>query len=152
VTRQQSFTTTSWRNPPEPGGGGGSGWRVYIPQLDILLKPIVAETLLATSTRVQALCGCRDTHCCPRPQDMFTNPARHAIYQRARQVERLGHMPQSTRPGHYLDEYVRRVSGRSGRRRASVNGRRFEAGPTEKAKRHESISADNCASRGGDRH
>jgi len=41
---------------------------------------------------------------------MIARPARHAIYQRAREVERLSGVPQSIRPQQYLDENVRRVS------------------------------------------
>jgi hypothetical protein len=40
---------------------------------------------------------------------MIDRPARHAMYQRAREVERLSATPQSIRCGYYL-ENVRRVS------------------------------------------
>jgi hypothetical protein len=57
------------------------------------------------------MCGCKDTHCCPNGiRDMIDHPARHAIYQRAREIERLSAVPQSLRTAHYLDESVRRVS------------------------------------------
>jgi hypothetical protein len=58
VTLQQSFKTSNWRLPRAPQGGGVS-WRVYFPQLDVLLMPRVAERLLGTSLRIKALCGCR---------------------------------------------------------------------------------------------
>ncbi|MGH6796522.1 MAG: hypothetical protein ACREDH_15300 [Methylocella sp.] len=110
VTLQQAFKTSNWRQPRSPQRGGVS-WRVYIPQLDVLLKPRVAEKLLGTSPRIKALCGCRDTHCCPHgARDMIDRPARHAMYQRAREVERLSAVPQSIRAEHYLNESVRRVS------------------------------------------
>jgi hypothetical protein len=71
----------------------------------------MAAALLAASPRIKAMCGCRDTHCCPHgPRDMLEHPARHAIYQRAREIERLSSVPQSLRAGQYLDQSVRRVS------------------------------------------
>jgi hypothetical protein len=107
---KESFKAANWRRPRLPSKGGAS-WRVYIPQLDLLLKPKMAEVLLGTSPRIKALCGCRDTHCCPHGlRDMIERPARHAIYQRAREVERLGAAPQTIRAELYLNENVRRVS------------------------------------------
>lgn len=110
VTVQQNFNTSHWRQPRGPHGGGTS-WRVYVPQLGMLLKPLLAERLLGASPRVKSICGCRDTHCCPHGvQDMVKRPARHAIYQRAREVERLSAAPQNLRAEQYLNEHVRRVS------------------------------------------
>lgn len=110
VTMQQNFKAAGWRRP-QPSGGGGASWRVYIPQLDLLLKRNVAEELLGASTQIRGMCGCRDTHCCPHGvRDMLQYPARHAIYQRAREIERLGIVPESLRPQHYLDNNVRRIS------------------------------------------
>jgi hypothetical protein len=47
VTMQQSFHASSWRRPPVPDGGFGPSWRVYVPQLDLLLKPKMAQALFA---------------------------------------------------------------------------------------------------------
>ena len=111
VTVQQSFRASNWRRPPVEGGGFGPGWRVYVPQLDVLLKPKAAQMLFAASSNMKAMCGCRDTHCCPHgPRDMVERPARHAIYQRAREIERTSAVPQSVRAAHYLNENVRKVS------------------------------------------
>jgi hypothetical protein len=41
---------------------------------------------------------------------MLDHPARHAMYQRAREIERLSAVPQSVRAEHYLNLSVRRVS------------------------------------------
>ncbi len=110
VTFQQGFKTSNWRQPRSAQGGAMS-WRVYFSQLDLLLKPRVAEKLLGTFPRLKALCGCRDTHCCPHGvHDMINRPARHAIYQRAREIERLSAIPKSIRAGHYLNDNVRHVS------------------------------------------
>jgi hypothetical protein len=110
VTMQQNFKASSWRRPRVPSSGGPA-WRVYLPQLDMLVKPAVAEAFLARSTRVRGRYGCRDTHCCPHGvRDMISRPARHALYQRAREIERLSSTPQTIRVRRYLDEHVRRVS------------------------------------------
>ncbi len=110
VTMQQSFTTSHWRQP-RGAQSGGAGWRVYVPQLDVLLKPPAADALLNSSPRVKAACGCRDTHCCPHgARDMIHRPARHAIYQRAREIERLSLAPQRLRADQYLNDVVRPVS------------------------------------------
>jgi hypothetical protein len=42
VTMQQNFNASNWRRPPVKGSGGPSR-RVYIPQLDLLLKPKMAQ-------------------------------------------------------------------------------------------------------------
>jgi hypothetical protein len=112
VTMQQSFRAASWRRPPVEGKKGfGPAWRVYVPQLDVLLKPNVAQTLFAASPKIKAMCGCRDTHCCPHgARDMIDRPARHAVYQRAREIERLSGVPQSVRVTNYLNQNVRKVS------------------------------------------
>lgn len=110
VTMQQNFRAAGWRSPRTKGGGGPS-WRVYIPHLDLLLKPKAAQELFATSPKIRAMCGCRDTHCCPHgTSDMLNHPARHAIYQRSREIENLCTAPQELRPVQYLNQRVRRVS------------------------------------------
>lgn len=111
VTMQQSFRAAAWRRPPSGGKGFTPVWRVYLPRLDMLLKPNAAKLLLAASPKIKAMCGCRDTHCCPHGvRDMIEHPARHAIYQRAREIERLSAVPQSVRAKYYLDQTVRKVS------------------------------------------
>jgi hypothetical protein len=109
VTMQQNFRAAGWRSPRVKGSGGPS-WRIYIPQLDLLLKPSTARELLSASPKIRAMCGCRDTHCCPHGTDMLNHPARHAIYQRSRETERLGAVPQCMRAVQYLNQNVRRVS------------------------------------------
>jgi hypothetical protein len=121
VTMQQNFTTAHWRQPRRRQSGSVT-WRVYVPQLDVLLKPPVAEKLLGSSPRIKASCGCRDTHCCPHGvRDMIDRPARHALYQRAREVERLSAAPQNLRAAQFLDQNVRPVSDFVARV-AAING------------------------------
>lgn len=112
VTMHQKFRAAGWRRPPpDAQRRGGAAWRVYLPQLDMLVKPAVAQALLGTSPRIRGRYGCRDTHCCPHGvRDMIDHPARHALYQRAREVEWLSATPQTLRVVRYLDERVRPVS------------------------------------------
>ena len=110
VTMQQGFKPAKWRRSPERTHGGPVR-RVYLPQLDMLVKPSIARAILTTSPRTRARYGCRDTHCCPNGiHDMVDRPARHALYQRAREVEWLSNTPQTIRVASYLDERVRLVS------------------------------------------
>lgn len=110
VTVQQNFTAAHWRRPRIDSGGGPSP-RVYVQQLDLMLKRSSAEELFSASPTLKAMCGCRDTHCCPRgTRDTLDHPGRHAIYQRAREIELLGTVPQSARVGQYLNGCVRPAS------------------------------------------
>ena len=110
VTMEQSFRASAWRRPATPSSGGMTR-RVYFPRLDVLLKHRLARILLSASPRLRAQYGCRDTHCCAHGiQDMLSHPARHALYQRAREVEWLTETPQTVRAARYLDERVRPVS------------------------------------------
>ncbi len=110
VTVNQNFKAASWRRPRQEGGGGSGGWRVYLPQLDMLVQPDVASRFISSSQRVRSRHVCRDTHCFPAGiADMLNRPARHAIYQRAREIEKLSEAPKSVRIANYLDN-VRRVS------------------------------------------
>jgi hypothetical protein len=109
VTINQSFTASNWRLPRKKGGGGAER-RIYLPQLDMLVKPEVANQFIASSQRVRARHVCRDPHCCARGlSDMLQRPARHALYQRAREIEKLSEAPKSLQVPNYLDN-VRRVS------------------------------------------
>jgi len=128
VTMNQGFSASRWRRPPneddeeaveddatEEDGKkkkkGMATWRVYLPTLDVLLKKADAEKFLSLSTRVRGKHSCKDTHCCPHGQkDMIERPARHAIYQRAREIDWLSKTPQGLRAARFVDERVRKVS------------------------------------------
>lgn len=109
VTMLQNFNASNWRRAPT-SRRGGPGRRVYLPPLDTLLKPEFAQTILA-APRLRARCGCRDTRCCPQGvRDTMARPARHALFQRAREIEMLSQTPQALRASRYVEEHVRRVS------------------------------------------
>ncbi|MEX2648818.1 MAG: hypothetical protein WD673_07375 [Alphaproteobacteria bacterium] len=109
VTMNQSFGASSWRRPRQEGGGSIPR-RIYLPELDMLVMRNVAERFIASSPRVRGRHVCRDTHCCARGlSDMLDRPARHALHQRAREIEKLGSVPHPLRIANYL-ENARRVS------------------------------------------
>ncbi len=116
VTFNQGFSASRWRLPPkeEEDDGKPKGmatWRVYLPSLDMLMKRADAEAFLSLSPRVRAKHACKDTRCCPQGQgDMLSRAARHALFQRAREIEALSKTPQGTRAARYVDERVRKVS------------------------------------------
>ena len=106
----QSFRPTKWNKTPKPATGGPVR-RIYLPQLDMMIKPKEVRMLLGESARTRARFVCRDTECCPHGlQDMIGHPARHAIYQRAREIERLSGTPQRVRAARFLEDYVQPAS------------------------------------------
>ena len=112
ITLYENFKTSSWRKPPEEGRrSGGIATRVYVPRLDMVLKPEDAKAFLNSSTRTKGRFGCRDSHCCPGGlNDMLDNPTRHYVYQRSEEVNNIASVPESARGSTYLDRYVRPIS------------------------------------------
>jgi hypothetical protein len=107
VTQGMRFYSRYLRQP-RIGEGFGLGRRIYVPQLDLLLKPDEAKALLGVSPRAKAKFGCSDTHCCPRGViDMVENPGRHFLYQRIKEVSGLSQVPESLRPQRFLEEHMR---------------------------------------------
>lgn len=107
VTFGERVSTTSWRRV-RSSKGFGPVRRVYVPELDLMLDPDDAETLLRSSSRAQALFACHDTACCRRGlRDMLEDPARHFLIQRMKQVGSLGRVPASLRVEQFLEAQVR---------------------------------------------
>lgn len=110
ITLLEGFKASEWRRPRKQGGGLPPT-RVYIPKLDILLKPDEAAAFLRSSTRARGRYGCGDTHCCPRGiPDMLNNPTRHFVHQRSAEVARISEAPESIRVSEYLERCVRPIS------------------------------------------
>jgi hypothetical protein len=113
VTLGERFDAAAWRRPSSDGGFGAHH-RVYLPAIDLMLKPKEAEALVGMSARTRALFGCNDTRCCPRGvRDMLENPGRHFLYQRMKQITTLGLIPEQLRPQRFLDQHVRSASDRA---------------------------------------
>jgi len=112
ITTNEGFKSYSWRKP-QKNSGGASGWRIYLPSLDLLLPRQEAELLLGSSPRAKALFANRNTLACPRGvDDMLENPFRSFVVQRAHEVAELGLIPDDLRPQTFLDSHVRPVTDR----------------------------------------
>jgi len=108
VTVTERFDTSHWRKERQPGNGWSIARRVYIRELDLMLKPAEARLLLESTARARSAFGCRDRHCCPRGiQDMIENPARHFVYRRIEDVADLGRTPESLRAQTFLERQLR---------------------------------------------
>lgn len=111
ITLGERFDAASWLRVPS-GKPFAPRTRVYIPQLDLMLDRGDAEKLFeAGGGRARSALGCRDTNCCRRGvEDTIQSPAGHFLYQRTQQVAGLGQIPESLRPSHFLEEWVRPAS------------------------------------------
>lgn len=113
VTQGERFDASHWRIR-RPGAGFSSHHRVYVPQLDMLLKPKDARLLFEASPRAKAQFGCRDTKCCPRGlTDMIENPARHFLYQRMQEIAAVSQIPEQLRAQRFLDQHLRPTTDRA---------------------------------------
>ena len=110
VTTLQSFRPTNWsgtRTSPR----GGPVRRIHLPQLDMMIKPRATRLLLEESARKRAGFACPYTECFPHGlENMIGRPARHAIFQRAREIEWLPSTPQRVHVDRHLEERVRPAS------------------------------------------
>jgi hypothetical protein len=112
VTFGERVDNASWRHA-RTGGGFGPTRRVYLPDLDLMMDPALAETFLHSSPRAHALFACRDTDCCRRGlRDMIEEPARHFLVQRMKQVARLGRVHLPLRADRFVEEQLRPLSDR----------------------------------------
>jgi hypothetical protein len=107
ITFGERFHTDRWRVPSQ-NRGFMPARRVYVPEIDLLLKPKQAEALLTSSSRARSIFGCKDTHCCPRGiKDMLSNPARHFMVQRIKEIAGLSQIPEQLRPQRFLEKHLR---------------------------------------------
>jgi len=87
------------------------GRRVYVPALDMLLKPPEAQILFGFGRRATALFGCRDPQCCPRGvTDMLQNPAQHFLRQRIDEISKLSSIPVSLRASRFVEQTLRPIT------------------------------------------
>ena len=107
ITMGERFDHGRYRRPSN-GTPFTPSRKVYVPALDLMLKPTLAEELVRSSPRNKGMFGCRDKHCCPRGvDDMLGNPARHFMVQRINEVAGLSQIPESLRPQRFLDRHLR---------------------------------------------
>ena len=131
VTMQQNFRASGWRRPRVQGSGRTELACLHSRSLICCSRRKTAQTLFAASPKIRAMCGCRDTHCCPHgTRDMLGHPARHAIYQRAREIERLSAVPQSVRAAQLSEPERAAGIGRRGASRSAFRSTmRFDEEP-----------------------
>ena len=110
VTHGERFDTAHWRRPRSQQSFGMPR-RVYVPALDMLLKPAEAQKLFAFGRRTTALFGCRDPQCCPRGvTDMLQNPAQHFLRQRIDEISKLSSIPNSLRASRFVEQTLRPIT------------------------------------------
>jgi hypothetical protein len=112
LTMLEKFEASRWKRvPTDRKSNGGPQSRVYLPNMDLLLKPSEAEAFVSSSTRTRTRFGCHDTHCCPSGlKDMIANPIRHFMHQRGEEVAQIFQRPESVRVSEFIDKSVRPVS------------------------------------------
>jgi hypothetical protein len=107
VTHGERFDTAHWRRRRGEQSFGVQR-RVYLPALDMLLKPAEARGLFDFGRRATGLFACRDSNCCPRgATDMLHNPAQHFLRQRIDQMSKLGAVPASLRASRFVEQQLR---------------------------------------------
>jgi len=112
ITLRERFDTSHWHKPRN-GGGRIPPRRIYVPELDLMLKAPQAEKLFEKDSRFRSLLGCKDKTCCQRGiNDTINNPVRHFLYQRAKQIVALDNMPETLRPRNYLDKILMPITDR----------------------------------------
>jgi hypothetical protein len=110
ITFGERVDHSSWRRPRIETPFGRRR-RVYLPDLDLLVEPEIADELIHSSPRAAGLLSCRDTHCCPRGiKDTIENPGRHYLIQRMKQIAGVGRAPLAVRPKQFIDDFIRPAS------------------------------------------
>jgi len=100
VCQNESFRCYEWKMP-RSGGGGGTGKRIYIPDLDRYLTEDQLDAVFAVKGG-KARVGCTDTSCCPRREDQIEHSDAHMLTRRSRQLEDLSRVPELRRAEHLL--------------------------------------------------
>lgn len=100
VGQKESFRVGEWKRPSS--GGGGSGKRIYIPELDRSFKQEQLTALFEVKG-ARSRFACNDASCCKHGvEDMVEHPHVHFITQRSRQIDNLSKVPESRRAEHFL--------------------------------------------------
>ncbi len=100
VCQKESFGANLWKRP-RSGKGGGTGTRIYIPDLDRYFTEEQLDAVFAAKGG-KARVGCTDTSCCPRREDQIEHSDAHMLTRRSRQLEDLSRVPELRRAEHLL--------------------------------------------------
>ncbi len=109
VCQKESFQASQWKQPRSVMGGG-SGTRIYIPDLDrYLTEDQLAAVFEAKGGKARV--GCTDTSCCPNRDDQIEHAEAHMLTRRSRQLQDLSRVPELRRSEslllHHIDPAVR---------------------------------------------
>jgi hypothetical protein len=108
VALGERFDASPWQRHRVPSEAFTPQPRVYLPPVELMLKPLEARQLFDRHIRLKAKFGCSDPDCCGRGlSDMLENPARHFVVQRIKQIAELSQHAESVRPAVFLDRIVR---------------------------------------------
>ena len=87
------FRTYHWKKPSTDGGGSGA--RIYLPEIDLYLYKDQAQTLLQ-GRGAKSLLACNDANCCANePQNMFKQHRAHALTQSVQLISGFNNTPEA---------------------------------------------------------
>lgn len=87
--------------------------RIYLQNIGAFLDRERAERFFEARGAKSAF-ACMDEWCCPRGwRDMMLRPREHFLGQRARDLEVLSKVPESLRPGVYMEDFLRPATDRA---------------------------------------
>jgi hypothetical protein len=114
ITFGERVDLTTMLRPPKPDAKPfAPSPRVYLHAIGGFVDVDAAAGLFETRG-MKTLHVCANTRCCPRGWlDMRLEPRRHFVGHRAREVAHLSGMPESLRPGQYLENFLRPASDRT---------------------------------------
>jgi len=105
VGQRESFDAGQWKRPSN-GGGGGTGVRVYVAELDRYFREDQLNAIFRVR-RSRALLACNDPTCCHNGvEDMVESSHSHFITQRFKQLDDLATVPELRRTQHFMLRYV----------------------------------------------
>lgn len=108
VAMGERFDASAWHRDRVQGAGFAPQPRVYLPTVELMLKPLEARQLFDRHIRLKGQFGCSDPDCCGRGLfDMLEKPARHFVVQRIKQIAELSQHVHSSRATIFLDRSVR---------------------------------------------
>jgi len=104
VCQKESFRCYAWKLP-RSGRGGGTGARIYIPDLDRYFTEEQLDAVFAAKGG-KPLVGCTDTSCCSRREDQIEHSDAHMLTRRSRQLEDLSRVHELRRAEHLLLRHI----------------------------------------------
>lgn len=111
ITLRERFSSAHWKTQADKANSFGPHHRVYIPELDMHLKPKDVRDLFDRSSSLKVKLACKDPDCCARGTiDMLQQPGSHFLNQRVKQIKRLSEIPTRLRASTYVEENVRTAS------------------------------------------